>query len=74
MELITILFITVFWILCGIISYGLNFAYYQREYSRLAQEDYNWDKRICIFLSLFGPINLVPITIFGNFKYGLKFK
>ena len=62
------------WIVCGIISYGFDFAYYQREYSPIAKKDYKEDRIICVFFALLGPINLIEIIIRKNYKHGLKYK
>jgi len=67
--------ICLFWVICGVISYGLDFAYFQRKYPSLAEQDYKRDIRMCIFFAIFGPINLIEIILMRNdYLYGLKFK
>ena len=62
------------WVACGIVSYGYNFAYYQREYPSLAEKEYKRDMMVCIFLSVFGPINLLVMMDSDEYRHGIKFK
>lgn len=43
--------IGIFWLLCGVLSYGLFFAILQKMSSRLAKTDYRRDQVCCIFFS-----------------------
>ncbi|GAF85669.1 unnamed protein product [marine sediment metagenome] len=71
MLLIGILIYTI----CGILTYGVEFAYMQEEFPALAELDYAKDKSRAVCWGLSGPIGLVvslTTSKFG-FKHGLKF-
>lgn len=59
---LTILIIS--WIICGILSHGLGFAYWQRAYSILARDDYWLDWVSSVAISMFGPFALISNIIF----------
>lgn len=61
-----------FWIVCGVVTYGLTFGYYQREFSALAKEDYWRDLIFSTVFSLFGPISLFVVFISFRYKHGFK--
>lgn len=52
------------WIACGVASWGLSFAYYQRNWPTIAAETYFTDllSAACIGL-LLGPIALVSFLV-----------
>lgn len=65
----------ILYLVCCVISYGVAFAYFQREYPLQAQKEYKNDKAFAIKVSLFGPISLIVISFTSNFyQHGLKFK
>lgn len=66
-------FIILFWVLCSILVYGLQFAKWQREIPSLAEEDYKCDKKYSLIVSIGGPIVLIAMLITYDCKYGLKF-
>lgn len=74
-----ILIVTTY-ILCGILCYGLYFAFAQKEFPSLANNDYEIDRFIALITSFSGPVGLVGFIIGtlvfdGNpFKHGLMFK
>jgi len=57
-SLIVLIILVVFWIICGIIDYGIFFAYFQREYPRISKERYNGDRLNAVFAFFMGPIGL----------------
>lgn len=64
----------IIWLLSGILSHGMDFAYYQRKYPEVSESNY----RIQIILSLTtniitGLLGLTISIIGKNYKYGLKF-
>ena len=62
------------WVFCSLLSYGLTFAYFQRKYVWIAENEYRQDMIFSIVWSLAGPISLVLSIVLGNFrKYGIKF-
>ena len=62
------------WIICGILSYGLWFAYFQNEYMFIAKENYDNDKKLAFVLSFFGIVSLVILLCMGADKHGLQYK
>ncbi len=56
------------WLICSILSYGMELAYYQRSYALIAKENYSSDVATSFVVSLFGPVSLV--TNFFWIKYG----
>lgn len=60
------------WTICGIFSYGCQFAYWQREWPTLAREDVATDRRISLFSAIFGPMSLIFQLIFGEW-HGIMF-
>ena len=67
------------WLACSVVIYGASFAYFQREYALLAEDDYAKDKSFSIFLGVLGlisgPIGLaLNYILFDKFKHGLKWK
>lgn len=70
---IFLIILAVTWISCSILSYGLVFAYFQREWPTLAKKDYTDDKLKCLMLSLFGPFSLIASLIMTRFgRHGIK--
>ena len=71
-----IIFILIY--LVGVIlCYGYVFAYYQREYKILADEDYYHDMRFSMIISISSFLGIFAIGILqrpGKFHHGLKFK
>ncbi len=65
-----------FWLLCSFLSYGILFAYVQREFRVIAKETYREDMSIAMVLSLIaGPMALImSLAATGFAKHGLKFR
>lgn len=63
----------VFWVVCGVISYGLSFAFFQREYPVVAEEFYAEQMRMCLPDLVFGPCALLASVMVFGIKHGLKF-
>ena len=62
------------WIVCGVIDYGLSFAYFQRGYPSLAAELYWTDLTRCAAMAIFGPFSLFATFILGIRGYGFKWR
>ena len=64
----------ILWILCGVINYGLMFAYFQREWAIIAEDTYYEDVLFCTIASLLGPMALFVTLLFTGFgiKHGFK--
>jgi len=63
-----------FWIVCGVLSYGLGFAYLQREYPIVAVKNYHSDMVDESIFALLGPFALFSTLFFWGYTHGLKFK
>lgn len=62
------------WIISGILSYGIGFAYSQRHYPSVAKEEYKHDLIYALLVGLvFGPVGLVMELLLKQYKHGLKF-
>ena len=77
--MIITLFAIGIWILCGILTFGLGFAYCQKEFPKIAARDYKTDILFWISISLSGPMALIGLLItiwdgINTFKHGVKFK
>lgn len=57
-------------ILCGIVSYGITFAYFEKDYP-----NYRENMGFSIVIGMFGFIGLIVSFLLSGFaKNGLKFK
>lgn len=74
MDIISVILFAVFWVSCGVLSYGFNFAFYQRRFFRIAKDNYRKDQFHCFFASIFGQVSLVVLMIKGQHEYGIKFR
>jgi hypothetical protein len=71
----TALTIAAVWIVCSVLSYGISYAFFSKEFPTL------YEPRLPnIVFSLLGPMTLIALVIFllvengmGAFKHGLKF-
>ena len=71
-EMITAMIWIVTWIICGTISYGVNFAVLQREYPTSAEEFQTADQFFSMFVGSLGPIGLIA-TMMAVSVCGIKF-
>lgn len=69
------------WVACGTLAYGGLFAYCQREFTLIAKESYDGDRRFAAGIGVLGPFGLIAMLVsllmrhgFALFKHGLKFK
>lgn len=73
MNLIWWVLIIACWLACGVLQFGLSFAYFQRQYRRIADEHF-WDDFIsAVFYVPFGPISLMVQILIGGVRHGVKF-
>ena len=64
-----------FHLLCGVLTYGITYAYFQREYPRTGDASYREDAGFALTLGLLGPITLIPAFFNSGFaKHGFKFR
>lgn len=66
--------VCLFWIICGIISYGFDFAYFQKKYPSDSKHQYKIDQIACFSFAFFGPFNLIDIYVNKRFVYSMKYK
>ena len=67
--------IIVIWIICGILTYGITFGYFQGGWPEISEKGYRQDMSFSVFFGLLGPIGLIiSFFISGFAEYGLKFK
>ncbi len=69
------------WVACGTLAYGGLFAYCQREFTFIARESYDGDRRFAAGIGMLGPFGLIAVLVnllmrhgLAFFKHGLKFK
>ena len=62
------------WGLVGITNFGGMFAYWQKEFPRIAPKYYKQDLIISVFLGILGLLAF-PAVLFGSrfYKHGFKF-
>jgi len=74
--MISVFFIFVFicWVICGVLAYGLSFAYFQRNWPSIAEQEYYSDMLFSIFIGVLGPIGLLSVILNDEDTCGFKFK
>jgi hypothetical protein len=72
--MITWLFI-VSWFACGVLSYGITLAYFQRNWPTMARKHYSSDVRLAICMGIIGPMGAVFAYCRSHrAKHGLQFR
>ena len=72
------LLITLVWIACAVLSFGISFAYWQREYAIITKKDLNKDFLFSLMINLLfclvSPFMLIMayFIFFDLAKHGLK--
>jgi len=65
----------VIWTICGVLTYGITLAYFQRNYPEIAKEDYREDVGFSVLFGIVGPIGLfVSLWGSGFAKHGLMYR
>lgn len=60
------------WILCGVLAYGISFAYWQRK---CPASEWREDSAFSFLYACFGPIGLsVAFVASGYAQYGLLYR
>lgn len=71
------IFIIIGWIICGVLHFGMFFAYFQRQYSLIADDDRHTDIVLGMITGLGGPLALVVdfiwYVILGKPFHGFKY-
>ena len=60
----TIILIVVVWSVGAVLTYGLQFAYWQGKFHTIAKENYNHNLRYSLLTSLFFPLSLIAWLLF----------
>lgn len=55
-----------FWVVCGVLAYGLTFAHFQRKFPNIAKEKYGSDMTFSLFVGGAGPIGLLALYMATN--------
>jgi hypothetical protein len=61
------------WILCGLISFGVCLAHFQREYPLIAEKRYHENVLFALKLSFWGPASLLGVLTATGIKHGAMF-
>lgn len=71
---------TLMWLISGVLTYGILFAFFQRRYPLISERDYKIDMTISFAMGLLlGPVGLGCVLIAVKYNkhgpkfYGLKF-
>lgn len=73
--MIVLVFLILFWIICGFVSYGATFAYFQREWPTLAEIEKSNDRDFALFAFFLGPFSLIPgYFLSKRYKHGFKWR
>ena len=74
--MIILIAIIAFWATCGVLAYGLTFAYFQLEYKDIADLPgmASDSRRTARLMAIAGLIGLVVALACGGAKHGLKFR
>ena len=75
--ILTNIFIALFilYLICGILNYGMTFAYFQNNFLLNTRKTTKEDKMIAFILSLTGFVGVTMIYFLSErAKYGVKFK
>jgi hypothetical protein len=60
---------------CSLLAYKATFAYFQKEYPRIAESTRGSDRAIAGFMAAIGPLGLaIAATHGGFFKHGFTTK
>lgn len=62
------------WLICGIVAYGLTFAFFQKKWPTLAEETYWSDFRLALLVGIIGPFGIAMNVVMGNVRHGFKWR
>ncbi len=70
-----LLLYALFHLACGVLTYGILFAYVQRQYQSIAIDHVREDAAMSGLVALFGPVGLFIALINSGFaKHGLLYR
>lgn len=63
------------WAACGVLGYGLTFAFFQGKFSTTADSRRGEDRSFAFFIALLGPMGLGVAYFCGHFgRFGLRYR
>lgn len=63
------------WVVCGVLAYGINVAYFQRKFPSIAAEKYREDCAMAVLIAAAGPIALwISYFLSGFAEHGLMYR
>jgi hypothetical protein len=71
-SLTFLIILVIFWMICGIVDYGICFTHFQRAYSRNSEESYSEDMLIAILAFFVGPFGLIASLMMGFYSHVFK--
>jgi len=72
--MLVLLIVFVVYVLCGVLAYGISFAFYQNKYPGRLKQDYKADKIHAVAVGCTGVFGFVAVLAVLGVKYGIKFK
>lgn len=71
--ILILLAVAAFWAVCSVLSYKATFAYFQKEWPKLAEEDRTTDRTRAWYMVVMGPLGLI-VAAWGSsfFKHGFS--
>lgn len=68
------LIIIIIWVICGMLSYGHSFGFYQRNWPNIAERCCTQDQRFSVFMAFLGPVSLAISLIKNRPWHGFMFR
>ena len=72
--MLVLLIVFMVYVLCGVLAYGISFAFYQNKYPGRSKQGYRADKIHSILVGCTGVFGFVAVLAVLGVKYGIKFK
>lgn len=67
--------VAMFYVVCGVLAYGLCLAYFQRNWPSLAKEEFKKDVGTALWFAAFGFFGMLTVLIqCERCRYGLLFR
>lgn len=67
--------ILLIWAACGVVAYGLTFAYFQKEFALISKEKVGADVLLAAATAILGPFGVVICFLVGEgCEHGLLFR
>ena len=67
--------LTIAWIACGVLGFGITLADFQHRFPLIASIEFRMDVRFATFVAVCGPLGLVvALTCSGFASHGLMYR